>query len=250
MPNDQINPHVPAPGVANSLGIVEGLATGENGGKNGVYGSSVTATGVKGISIKGVGVYAESKEDVGLVAIGPRGAAVLQGAVSILGNTDMKGELQVSANLYVAGNINVKGDISLENADFAEDFDVIEEEDIQPGSVMVLDDNGILKKCDMPMDKRVAGVVSGAGIYKPGIILDRKSNNGPRVPIAMLGKVCCAVDASYGSIKVGDLLTTSPTSGAAMKVSNPVDAIGAIIGKALKPWSEGVGEIPILIALQ
>jgi hypothetical protein len=58
------------------------------------------------------------------------------------------------------------------------------------------------------------------------------------------------VDAQYSSIDVGDLLTTSPTPGHAMKASDPLRAFGAVIGKALRPLGSGRGLIPILIALR
>ena len=99
-------------------------------------------------------------------------------------------------------------------------------------------------------DKRVAGVVSGAGGYRPGLILDRQPGQQGRAPLALLGKVYCKVDAGYGPIEVGDLLTTSPIRGHAMKADDPVKAFGAVIGKALKRFSGGTGLIPILIALQ
>ena len=99
-------------------------------------------------------------------------------------------------------------------------------------------------------DKRVAGVVSGAGDYKPGIVLDKQQSESHRQPIALVGKVYCKVDAQYGAIEVGDLLTTAPTLGHAMKASDPLKAFGAVIGKALRPLKEGQGLIPILIALQ
>jgi hypothetical protein len=62
--------------------------------------------------------------------------------------------------------------------------------------------------------------------------------------------VYCKVDAGYGAIEAGDLLTTSPTSGHAMRTSDPARAFGAVIGKALQPLSDGVGLIPVLVALQ
>ena len=65
-----------------------------------------------------------------------------------------------------------------------------------------------------------------------------------------MGKVFCKVDAQFGAIEVGDLLTTSPTPGHAMKTSDPFKAFGAVIGKALRPFTAGRGLIPILIALQ
>jgi hypothetical protein len=52
-------------------------------------------------------------------------------------------------------------------------------------------------------------------------------------PIALMGKVLCKVDATQAPINVGDLLTTSPTAGHAMKADNPEKAFGTVIGKAL-----------------
>ena len=72
----------------------------------------------------------------------------------------------------------------------------------------------------------------------------------PRMPIALIGKVYCKVDADFAVVHVGDLLTTSPTRGYAMKADDPQKAFGAVIGKALKSMSHGQGLIPILIALQ
>jgi len=70
------------------------------------------------------------------------------------------------------------------------------------------------------------------------------------MPIALMGKVYCKVDAQFAAIAVGDLLTTSPTAGHAMKADDPAKAFGAVIGKALRPLDAGLGLIPILIALQ
>lgn len=142
------------------------------------------------------------------------------------------------------------GDIILQNADCAEDFDVAPSEKIDPGTVMVLDQEGALRTSREPYDKKVAGVISGAGDYRPGIILDKKHAQRNRMPVALMGKVYCKVDAQYSAIEVGDLLTTSPTAGHAMKASDSLRAFGAVIGKALRPLSKGQGLIPILIALQ
>lgn len=145
----------------------------------------------------------------------------------------------------------VKGDILLTNADCAEDFDVIAETDAEPGTLMTLGDDGQLHPCQSAYDRRVAGVVSGAGAYRPGIVLDRQAGvDRPRAPIAMVGKVYCKVDTSFGPIAIGDLLTTSPTPGHAMRAADPQRAFGAVVGKALKPLAEGCGMVPILVALQ
>ena len=152
--------------------------------------------------------------------------------------------------LHVAGNIAVNGDIRLLNADCAEDFDICETGVVEAGTVMVLGDEGSLYPSDRAYDKRVAGVVSGAGDYRPGIVLDKQPTGKPRKPIALMSKVFCKVDAEFGAIEIGDLLTTSPTPGHAMKVGDATQALGTIIGKALKPLNSGQGLVPVLIALQ
>jgi hypothetical protein len=66
-----------------------------------------------------------------------------------------------------------------------------------------------------------------------------------QAPVALSGIVLCKVDAGYGSIQMGDLLTTSPTKGHAMR---SVDyAPGTIIGKALEPLDAGIGLIKVLV---
>lgn len=151
--------------------------------------------------------------------------------------------------LTTQGNVEVPGDVSLVNADCAEHFNT-SGGDAEPGTVMVLGDQDTLKPSERAYDKRVAGVISGAGDYKPGIVLDKQPSQCKRSPISLLGKVFCKVDAQYGSIEVGDLLTTSDTPGHAMKATDPMKAFGSIIGKALRPLREGQSLIPILIALQ
>jgi len=92
--------------------------------------------------------------------------------------------------------------------------------------------------------------VSGAGPYRPAIVVDRTEASKGRLPISLVGKVCCMVDASFDAIEMGDMLTTSSTVGHAMKAADPTKAFGAVIGKALGRLSEGRGLIPILVALQ
>ena len=142
------------------------------------------------------------------------------------------------------------GDIKLLNADLAEEFNVADLEQVEPGDVMVLDREGDLRMSGEAYDKKVAGVISGGGDYKPGIVMDKKSGQMSRVPLAVVGKVYCKVDAKYSQVEVGDLLTTSPTPGHAMKADDDSRAFGAVIGKALKPLESGSDLIPILVALQ
>jgi hypothetical protein len=156
----------------------------------------------------------------------------------------------VATNIQLNGVLNVAagGDIQLAGADCAEQFDVTEQA-AEPGTVMVVGESEKLAPCDRSYDTRVAGVVSGAEEFRPGLILDRRETGSPRRPIALIGKVYCKVDADYGAIAVGDLLTTSPTPGHAMKAADPGQSFGTTLGKALRSWPDGRGLIPVLVAL-
>lgn len=161
------------------------------------------------------------------------------------------GNLRVDGYIE-AGDVRVRGDIRFVGAaDCAEDFDLAEI--VDSGTVMVIDEEGILSQCREAYDSRVAGVVAGAGEYRSGIILDQRPDRAPygkRMPIALMGKVYCRVDARYAPIRAGDLLTTSATPGCAMKASDRAKAVGTIIGKALGPLTAGEGLIPILVGLR
>ncbi len=58
------------------------------------------------------------------------------------------------------------------------------------------------------------------------------------------------VDAGKDGIHAGDLLTTSGTPGAAMKVTDKVSSIGAVLGKAMGNLDSGTGYIPVLVTLR
>lgn len=150
-----------------------------------------------------------------------------------------------------AGALQITG-----GADFAENFDVSVEATapkIEAGMVVSIDpaNPGKLQLSRQAYDSRVAGVISGAGGVKPGMMMGQEGTlaNGKQ-PVALGGRVYCWVDASYGAIKPGDLLTTSPTPGHAMKVSNRTRAQGAIIGKAMTGLKAGKGLALILVTLQ
>jgi hypothetical protein len=223
-------------GITNTWVGVHGAST-EKGG-HGVFGEaqhSEGGAGVVGTSKNWVGVYGQSDTKIGIWGKAPT-AGYFEG------------------NVEVTGNVEVSGDIRLLNADCAEDFDVdeLEVETVEAGTVMVLNKNGCLEPSYKEYDKRVAGVISGAAGFKPGIVLDRQlaQMNTQRRPIALLGKAYCKVDARNSPIEVGDLLTTSSTKGYAMKADDHTRVLGASIGKALKGLESGLGLIPILIALQ
>jgi hypothetical protein len=164
------------------------------------------------------------------------------------GNVGIRTNAPESA-LHVVGDVRVTGDVLLTGADCAEHFDIVGERP-EPGTVVAIDQNGALRESQKAYDKSVAGVISGAGEYRHGIVLDKRSCDEGRIPVALVGKVYCKVDAHCSRVQVGDLLTTSPTPGHAMKVTDQAKAFGAVLGKALAPLQNGCGLIPILVALQ
>ena len=153
------------------------------------------------------------------------------------------------ATVHINGDA---GDIILQNADFAEDFDIAAaaSADATPGTVMSLCEDGTLVPSAEAYDSRAVGIISGAGDYKPGIVMDKQRDVDDRMPIALVGKVFCKVDACVAPVAVGDLLTTSGTPGHAMKASDRARAFGATLGKALAPLDGGIGMIPVLVNLQ
>lgn len=245
-------------GYSKNVDGVVGLS--EAAGHNGVLGTNDNGTGVYGHSNLGAGVFGDSNQFDGV-----HGVSRANGHSGVTGVNDVGDGFGVYASCKngigiistgsrlagrFEGDIEVTGDIRLINADCAEDFDISGAATAEPGTVMVLGEEGALFPSQKPYDKRVAGVISGAGDYKPGLILDQQAAKGNRQPVALLGKVFCKVDAQFGSIEVGDLLTTSPTPGHAMRAHDPLKAFGAVIGKALRPLENGQALIPILIALQ
>jgi len=171
------------------------------------------------------------------------------GVVIVNGGLGVEGDLGI-AGAVNARDVNVTGDIRLVNADCAEEFALERGGTVEPGTVMVLGEAGGLRPSDVAYDRRVAGVVSGGGDYRPGIILGEGSGGGAPVALALIGRVACRVDATREPVAVGDLLTTSDLPGHAMKASDRGRAFGAVVGKALGSLSDGRGLIPILITLQ
>ena len=136
-------------------------------------------------------------------------------------------------------------------ADLVESFDT-GEESCDPGTVLVIDDvnQGRLKPSYSAYDKKVAGVVSGAGGVNPGIRLGQEGLAHGNTAVAMSGRVYCLTDASNGPIRPGDMLTTSDVPGHAMKVTDYEKAQGAVIGKAMSSLEEGQDLVLVLVTLQ
>jgi hypothetical protein len=240
----------------NGFGVV-GQADGLNGVGVRGYSNAARSSGVSGINNAdtGYGVYGGCQKPNGYGVVGQADGLNGVGVWAISWNAQSgTGVLAVGKPAgHFEGNVEVTGDITLQNADCAEDFEIIEE-NVEAGTVMVLNEMGSLQPSYEEYDKKVAGIVSGARGYKPAIVLDRQNsedqNRKERMPIALMGKVYCKVDATCSPIEIGDLLTTSSTMGYAMKAEDPMKAFGAVIGKALGSIKEGLGMIPVLVTLQ
>jgi len=201
-----------------------------NGSGRGVYGWSATGTGVNGVSnsANGYGGVFGSLETPGkgLLVVGQ---SHLISPVAI-GTTSVPSGIM----LNVAGTTRTDV-LEITGADLAEKFPTSESEAIEPGTVMEIDPDhaGHLRVARGAYNRRVAGVVSGAGNLPVGAVLGNlpESNDGP--PIALSGRVWVWCDASQNPIEPGDLLTTSDTAGHAMKVSDHARAQGAVLGKAM-----------------
>lgn len=251
----------------------------------GVYGHSVSQAGVSGESKQFDGVFGRSLsgEHAGTTGINNGGGmgvfgwagidvngATTGGGVAVrgAGNGDANGVEGISdsghaihgssgnglagffaGKVEITGDLIVHGDICLpRGSDFAESF-VMGELSIDPGTVVVISDEDTVRPSRTPYDPRVAGVVSGAGPFKPGVILSEGAG-GNRCPLALAGRAYCKVDASQAPIAVGDLLTSSATVGHAMKAADPSRTPGTVIGKALRAMDSGTGLVPILVMLQ
>ena len=230
----------------------------------GVFGESTKGEGVRGVSHspfhggvvgtcdnEAAGVFGESTKGEGVRGVGHSAA---HGAV-VATNDNPAGIALFAKGGRLAGrfegDVEVTGDVRLVNADCAEDFEIASGDAVEPGTVMVIDARGLLRPSSRPYDRAVAGVISGAGGYRPAIVLDKQAaGGGTRLPVALVGKVCCKVDAQYGPIEVGDLLTTSPTPGYAMKAANRKKAFGSVLGKALTSLPAGRGLVTTLVTLQ
>jgi hypothetical protein len=164
--------------MLNPNGTGAGIFGFNNGQGEGVHGetNSSTSAAVVGLMLNpngtGAGVFAESR--------GPGPAGLFK------------------------GNVVVTGDVVLSGADCAEQFDVTGAGQLEPGTVVVIDQQGALGESREAYDKRVAGVVSGAGECRPGVILDARPSQEGRIPVALVGKAYCKVDAQYSPVAVGD----------------------------------------------
>lgn len=189
---------------------------------------------------QGVGVRARATaaNGVGIFADGGLYAGEFQGDVLIHGRNTVE-------ILTITGG-----------ADLSEQFEVrqpVDELKPEPGMIVSIDPDktGSLMLSSRSYDKRVAGIISGAGGVNTGMTMGQKGSVADGAyPVALTGRVYAYADTSNGFIEAGDLLTTSDVPGHAMKVTEHGRAQGAIIGKAMSALKEGSGLVLVLVSLQ
>ena len=170
---------------------VRGTANGAN--HEGVVGQSNTSgDGIAGFAANGDGVSGTSTNG----GAGVRGTSASAGHIGVVGQNIAGGFAGgFFGDVQINGNLQMTGDILLSGADCAERFDLRPLEQADPGSVMIVDETGGVRICDIAYDQKVVGVVSGAGTFRPGIVLDQTAQDAGRTTIALVGKVWCKVDA-------------------------------------------------------
>jgi hypothetical protein len=185
---------------------------------------------------------------VGIGTSNPAFALDVNGSTRVL---SLEAQSLGGDSLYVdiasAGILEIRG-----GSDIAEPFDI--DGDPLPGMVVSIDPHrvGKMRIADSAYDTRVAGIISGAGGVNPGLTLTQEGSvaDGEH-PVALSGRVWCYVDADAGGpVEAGDLLTSSPTPGHAMKATDTGRAHGAVIGKAMSSLDEGRGLVLVLVNLQ
>lgn len=135
----------------------------------GVFGFAKTAQaiGVAGNSVNGAGIGVQGHTSTNIGVLGSSDGTGLAG--KFIGNVEVTGNI----NCHETSKITCF-DVSLIGGDCAEEFKIANEESVEPGSVMVIDNEGALVTSNQAYDKRVAGVISG------GADRFRSARNPPR----------------------------------------------------------------------
>ncbi len=162
--------------------------------------------------------------------------------VNITANWDNSGKSRI-----VIDQLQILG-----GSDLAEHFDIVSKHVLpMPGMVVSIDPEGTGKLVisDIPYDKRVAGIISGANGIDPGMVMSQTGSIADgEYPVSLTGRVFVYVSDEGGEIMPGDLLTTSSKPGFAMKATDNHKAIGATIGKAMSGVDEN-GFVLLLVNL-
>lgn len=228
------------------------------------------ATGETAIVMEGDGVdalgpslhiYSTSPSTTApLISLDPQNGTHYGGIITLRdGNGVNQVELTANHNNTGVGRVTTPVLEITGGSDLSEQFDIgnnsvlTRHAKIEPGMVVSIDPEnpGGLTLSGKAYDRRVAGVISGAGGVNTGMVMGQQGSvaDGEH-PVALVGRVYVWADASDGPIEPGDLLTSSDRPGHAMKVTDHAQATGAILGKAMTGLDEGQGLILTLVTLQ
>lgn len=154
------------------------------------------------------------------------------------------------ASITNAGRVVCKEVEITGGADLVESF--VAGDACEPGTVVVIDEHhpGQLVASTTAWDRRVAGVVSGAGGVHPGLRLAQSGVLEGDTPVALSGRVWVKCSAENGAIAPGDMLVSASLAGHAMRADDPARGFGAVIGKAMSALDEGTGLVLVLVNLQ
>jgi hypothetical protein len=203
---------------------------------------TAVATGVNGVAVS---AKTESTQQPAIVARNYHGGPLMEAR-----NSAANVVFEITNDGTTITNVlQIEG-----GSDLSEQFDVqASQAEPEPGMVVCIDaaNPGKLIVSAKAYDRKVAGIVSGAGGVKPGMLMGQNDSVADgKYPVALTGRVYVRADTSNGPIEPGDLLTTSNVPGHAMKVTDYGKAQGAIIGKAMTSLDEGRDLVLVLVTLQ
>ncbi len=187
------------------------------------------------------------------IRLDPSETGGTDGSQITLYNADGEVTIEIDGSFNGDGRITTQELQITGGSDLSEHFHIDDHLTPVPGMLVSIDPDrpGKLQVAIEAYDRKVAGIISGAGGIRTGMMMGQRGSLADgTIPVALTGRVYCLADASAGAIKPGDLLTTSDVPGHAMKVTDHQRAAGAIIGKAMTSLEEGRGLVLVLVGLQ
>lgn len=210
-----------------------------------VDGAGLTTTGREQIA-----VFNRQRQALVIIGRAPRNqnagyVAVGRGTVGEYGDAGVE--------LYGYDPGNPKGFIVVNGNrvhDYAEVFELATREGVRAGAVMAYDAGAHgLVPAAVANARQVIGVVSGAGGFRPGMVIGSRSDGSRDFPISMSGVVYVWVSDEAGVVEAGDLLVPSSVPGVGMRAAEPSASVGRVFGKALEPSSRDGEDLVLMLVM-
>jgi len=257
--------------ISDTLRVLTGEVQIDNGAFEGILRFSNTADDILGEiqSSSGVSIRLDTDNDES----GPNAGVFVVSANGDPGTPLLRLQSTDEANLELDNGV------TSDAFDFAEAFKALPYEvDIGPGEVvsLSLDNLEYCRRSTTGYDEQLMGIVSTNPAFVCGMSFEAMDKADPAIaqqrdealargdreqanqldlvleqtmkriwkPVALVGRVPCKVDASYGAIRAGDRLTSSPTPGHAMKMT----CSGQSVGVAMEDFdATGKGTIMVFV---